>query len=415
MQRIRAKISLGVTALLLIFSIPAGGQPNSQHRTPAPANAKAFFINLKDGATLTPKARIEFGVTNMQIAPAGEAKPNSGHFHLLIDTELPPLDAPIPSDFNHLHFGEGQTYVELELAPGDHTLQLLLGDFEHMAHDPPVVSDVLHVRVEQPSAEPTRTPSPAEARVFFVDLKDGARLPSKATIKFGVSGMQIAPAGSKAPNSGHFHLLIDTPLPALDREIPSDLNHLHFGRGQTEAQLTLPPGEHTLQLLLGDYAHVPHDPPVFSAPIHVHVVGARAAAEPLAAGGRQPSPPDAAVYFIHPHNGDTIHRTVTVRCGLSNMGVAPAGVQQPNTGHHHLLIDVATPPVDAPVPNDLNHIDLGGGQTEKRITLRPGEHTLQLIFADAQHVPHDPPVISERIKVTVRSAARRSHKRFRRS
>ncbi|HXW27912.1 MAG TPA: DUF4399 domain-containing protein, partial [Xanthobacteraceae bacterium] len=288
-------------------------------------------------------------------------------------------------------------------------------DHEHMPHDPPVVSEVVHVRVEPPSAEATRTPSPAEARVFFVDLKDGARLPAKATIRFGVFGMQIAPAGSKTPNSGHFHLLIDTPLPALDREIPSDLNHLHFGRGQAEAELTLPPGEHTLQLLLGDYAHVPHDPPVFSAPIHVHVVNAGAATEPLAPAGRQPSPPDAAVYFIHPHNGDTIHRTVTVRFGLSNMGVAPAGVQRPNTGHHHLLIDVATPPFDAPVPNDLNHIDLGGGQTEKRITLSPGQHTLQLIFADAQHVPHDPPVISERIKVSVRSAARSSHKRFRRS
>ncbi|HXW29760.1 MAG TPA: DUF4399 domain-containing protein, partial [Xanthobacteraceae bacterium] len=174
MQGICAKISLGVAVLLLIFSIPAGGQPNPEHRTPAPANAKVFFVNLKDGATLPPKARIEFGVANMQIAPAGEAKPNSGHFHLLIDAELPPLDAPIPSDFNHLHFGQGQTYVELELAPGDHTLQLLLGDHEHMPHDPPVVSEVVHVRVEPPSAEATRTPSPAEARVFFVDLKDGA-------------------------------------------------------------------------------------------------------------------------------------------------------------------------------------------------------------------------------------------------
>jgi hypothetical protein len=411
MHHIRAKISLGIVTFLLIFVIPANGQQNLKPRTPAPRDAKVFFVNIKDGAILPPKTRIEFGVANIEIAPAGEVKSNSGHHHLLIDTGLPPLDAPIPSDFNHLHFGKGQTEVELELAPGEHTLQLLLGDQKHIPHDPPVMSEVVHVRVEAVSVEATRTPSPADARVFFVDLNDGATLPSRATIKFGISGMRIAPAGTKTANSGHFHLLIDTPLPALDREIPSDLNHLHFGRGQTDTELTLTPGEHTLQLLLGDYEHIPHDPAVFSAPIHVHVVETGTSAVPGVPAGRQPSPPDAAVYFIYPHNGDKIYRSSIIRFGLRNMGVAPAGVRRPNTGHHHLVIDAETPRLDAPIPNDLNHIHLGGGQTEKRITLPPGQHTLQLIFADAQHVPHDPPVISERIRVTVRSGVRGHHHR----
>jgi hypothetical protein len=107
------------------------------------------------------------------------------------------------------------------------------------------------------------------------------------------------------------------------------------------------------------------------------------------------------VYFVYPRNGGTIFPTSTIRFGLRNMGVAPAGVIKPNTGHHHLLVDAPTPSLDIAIPADLNHIHLGGGQTERRITLPPGEHTLQLILADDKHVPHDPPVISERITVLV--------------
>jgi hypothetical protein len=83
--------------------------------------------------------------------------------------------------------------------------------------------------------------------------------------------MGVAPAGIERPNTGHHHLLIDTKVPALDQPIPNDFNHLHFGAGQTEADVTLPPGKHTLQLLLGDANHVPHNPPVMSKPITVTV------------------------------------------------------------------------------------------------------------------------------------------------
>ena len=90
---------------------------------------------------------------------------------------------------------------------------------------------------------------------------------------------------------------------------------------------------------------------------------------------------------------------------------APAGVVRPNTGHHHLLIDVPTPPLDAAIPADLNHIHLGNGQTERKITLPPGEHTLQLILGDDQHVPHDPPIMSERITIYVGAPTRRRVRR----
>ena len=126
-----------------------------------------------------------------------------------------------------------------------------------------------------------RKPAPADARVYFVGLQDGSVLPQKATIRFGLVNMGVAPAGIEKPNTGHHHLLIDAKLPPLDEPIPNDFNHLHFGAGQTEATVNLPLGMHTLQLLLGDENHVPHNPPVMSKPIKVIVTRTRtkAAAE----------------------------------------------------------------------------------------------------------------------------------------
>jgi hypothetical protein len=114
------------------------------------------------------------------------------------------------------------------------------------------------------------------------------------------------------------------------------------------------------------------------------------------------SPDGALVYFLSPENGATVTSPVTVRFGLRGMGVAPAGVTAPNTGHHHLLIDVADlPPDNLPIPNDANHRHFGLGQTETELTLEPGRHTLQLVLGDALHAPHQPPVRSEKITITV--------------
>jgi hypothetical protein len=357
--------------------------------TPSPPGAEAYFVDLQDGATVPAKVKLYFGLRNMGVAPAGSDLPNSGHHHLLIDTDLPPLNQPIPNDFNHLHFGAGQTEAEITLKPGTHTLQLLLGDKDHVPHTPPVMSRQIKVNVGLTGGP---TPSPPGAEVYFVDIKDGSVITSGQTIHFGLKNMGVAPAGSDRPNSGHHHLLIDTDLPPLDEPIPNDFNHLHFGSGQTEATLTLKSGEHTLQLLLGDKDHVPHTPPVFSPRIKVRVVA------PVV---RTPSPPGAAVHFIGLQDGAVVPQTVTLHFGLVNMGVAPAGIDRPNTGHHHLLIDTAPPPMDEPIPNDFNHLHFGAGQTEATITLPPGKHTLQLLLGDANHVPHDPPVMSKPITVTV--------------
>jgi hypothetical protein len=255
----------------------------------------------------------------------------------------------------------------------------------------------------QDAKTPTgRTPSPPGAAVYFIDIKDGATVPRKFTIHFGLRGMGIAPAGTERENSGHHHLLIDTEVPPLDHEIPNDFNHLHFGGGQTEVELNLSPGPHTLQLLLADKDHIAHDPPVMSERIRITVKDDQAPAPAPDTGvKRKPAPPDAAVYFIYPHDGDTIYPRSTIRFGLSNMGVAPAGVEKPSTGHHHLLIDTDLPPMDQAIPNDFNHLHFGAGQTEVKVTLTPGKHTLQLLFADENHIPHNPPIMSPRITVEV--------------
>jgi hypothetical protein len=397
---------------------PALAQDPPRPRSKAPADARLDFIGLTDGARIPGKVVIRFALEGMEVAAAGPPQPNAGHHHVLIDTELPPLDQPIPSDFNHIHLGNGQTEVEIVLTPGRHTLQLLFADHDHVPHDPPVMSPRITVEVSDEAEEKGRGTAAPGARVFFVDLVDGATIPTRSRIRFGAEGVVLAPAGTKHPNGGHHHLLINTGLPPLDHEIPSDFNHIHFGRGQTEAEVTLPPGEHTLQLLLGDHDHVPHDPPLMSPRIRVRVVeGAQVASaiQPTAPAETRPAltpaPDDAAVYFIYPRDGDAIFPNTTVRFGLRNMGVAPAGVAKPNTGHHHLIINAPTPPLDQAIPADLNHIHLGGGQTERRITLPMGEHTLQLIFTDENHIPHDPPVISERITVLVAPGGKRPARR----
>ncbi len=120
-----------------------------------------------------------------------------------------------------------------------------------------------------------------------------------------------------------------------------------------------------------------------------------------ALAGPTPAPDGAAVYFIEPADGATVSSPVTVKFGLSGMGVAPAGIQKENTGHHHLVIDAALPGPDAPIPSDDNHRHFGGGQTETTVELAPGTHTLQLLLGDFSHVPHNPPVASEQITITV--------------
>ncbi|MGP9833062.1 DUF4399 domain-containing protein [Marinobacter sp. NSM] len=120
------------------------------------------------------------------------------------------------------------------------------------------------------------------------------------------------------------------------------------------------------------------------------------------AHGAIPAPDGAAVYFVTPLDGQTVGSPVTVRFGLEGLGVAPAGVEREKTGHHHLLVNVDDlPPMDKPIPADERHIHFGGGQTQTTLELEPGEYTLQLLVGDHLHIPREPPVMSEKITVTV--------------
>jgi hypothetical protein len=136
-----------------------------------------------------------------------------------------------------------------------------------------------------------------------------------------------------------------------------------------------------------------------AAPAAAPAPAAPAPARPV----RRPSPAGAAAYIIEPANGAVVGNPVRIVFGLRGAGVAPAGVERDGAGHHHLLVDAELPAnLGLPLPNNDNYRHFGGGQTETSIELAPGMHTLQLVLGDELHIPHDPPIVSERITIEVR-------------
>jgi hypothetical protein len=132
------------------------------------------------------------------------------------------------------------------------------------------------------------------------------------------------------------------------------------------------------------------------------LVAGIAAGNVPAAEAAQPAPPGAKAYIIWPKNGQVIEGgKFWLRMGLKNAGIAPAGIRKDGTGHHHVLIDADLPPPGEPIPNNRTHLHFGGGQTEARIELPPGRHTLQLVLGDPEHVPFEPSIVSDKITVIV--------------
>ncbi len=137
--------SLSVMMATALLAVPLTAQA-----APAPDGAEARIISPKDGATVSSPFVVTFGLSGMGVAPAGVEREHTGHHHLLVDVEtLPPSGQAIPSDDHHRHFGGGQTEVTLDLPPGEHTLQLLLGDHLHVPHTPPVMSDKISITVSE--------------------------------------------------------------------------------------------------------------------------------------------------------------------------------------------------------------------------------------------------------------------------
>ena len=145
MLGISKAILAAATLLGLVFAAPAIAD---DHRTKAPEGAEVYFITPENGFTATNPVTIKFGLRGMGVAPAGTEKEKTGHHHLLINKKLEDYTQPIPSDENHLHFGGGQTEVTLDLPKGTHTLQLVLGDHNHIPHITPVESKVITITVQ---------------------------------------------------------------------------------------------------------------------------------------------------------------------------------------------------------------------------------------------------------------------------
>jgi hypothetical protein len=138
-----------IAAALATLSATAVAQTQALPASKAPAGTEVYFITPKDGATVGREVMVRFGLKGMGVAPAGVDKQHTGHHHLLVDaSDLPPSGQPIPKDEHHLHFGGGQTETVLKLAPGAHTLQLELGDANHVPFDPPVVSRRITIHVK---------------------------------------------------------------------------------------------------------------------------------------------------------------------------------------------------------------------------------------------------------------------------
>lgn len=155
-KNIEFRVATAAVALLLLggcgqqaSEAPAAvEQPAAMPRTASPDGAAVFFITPADGETVPNPISVEFGIEGMSVVAAGVNEAHSGHHHLLVDTDPPVMTMPIPADANHIHFGDGSTTTVLTLAPGEHTLRLLLGDHLHIPHDPPVMSEAITITVE---------------------------------------------------------------------------------------------------------------------------------------------------------------------------------------------------------------------------------------------------------------------------
>lgn len=222
---------------------------------PADAKARAFFVFPQDGSKVYSPVAVAFGVEGMTVTPAGQAMDDQtkGHHHVIINGAPIPAGTAVPADETHIHYGKGETSAKLELPPGKHTLTMQFADGAHLSYGPEMSATITVEVVEGPKETP---------RVFFVEPQDGAKVRNPVKVKFGLEGMTVRPAGEDPldKTSGHHHIVIDGEPIALGTAVPADERNIHYGLGQTEAELTLPPGKHTLTMQFADGAHLSYGP-----------------------------------------------------------------------------------------------------------------------------------------------------------
>ena len=264
-----------LSLILLAFALTACGQsakdgdqaPASTAKAPAapasgaekapaseaspPEGAKVDFAFPQNNSKVFPEFMVVFNVDKMDVVPAGtdvmdKAK---GHHHIIVDGGPIEKGLAVPADATHLHYGKGQKSATLKLEPGKHTLTMQFADGNHISYGK-ALSKTINVEV---------VPAPEKApRVFFAEPADGATVTSPVKLVFGLDGMTISPAGQNIPDKtmGHHHVIVDAPFVPAGTMVPADATHIHFGKGQTEATLELPKGEHTLTLTLADGVHM---------------------------------------------------------------------------------------------------------------------------------------------------------------
>ena len=321
-----------------------------------------FFLQPTTNAIVPPTFTVKMGAVGVEVEPSGDIVPGSGHMHILVDTDFIPAGEVIPADEQHLHFGDASLEAELTLTPGEHTLHLQFADGAHIALEGDQYRDTIVVFVETDAAEQS---------VAFFDPLDGATVTSPLEVVMAATGLVVEPSGDINEGAGHFHILVDTDFIPAGQVIPTDEQHLHYGKGQTAISLELEPGEHTLRLQFADGAHTALEGDQYRDTVTVVVE----------AGEVSPS-----VGIEQPADGATVSTTFKVEMAATGLVVEPSGEINEGAGHFHILVDTDFIPAGQVTPTDEQHLHFGKGQTAVFLELEPGEHTLRLQFADGAHI-----------------------------
>ena len=346
------------------------------------------FAQPDDGTTVSSPFEVVMEATGLIVEPSGEINDGAGHFHILVDTDFVAAGEVIPTDDQHLHYGKGQTAVSLELLPGEHTLRLQFADGAHTALEGEQFQDAITVIVAESAEAPA---------VRFAQPDDGATLSSPFEVVMEATGLVVEPSGEVNDGAGHFHILVDTDFVAAGEVIPTDEQHLHYGKGQTTVSLELSPGEHTLRLQFADGAHTALEGEQFQDAITVIV--AESAESP-------------AVRFAQPDDGATVSSPFEVVMEATGLVVEPSGEVNDGAGHFHILVDTDFVAAGEVIPTNEKHLHYGKGQTTVSLELSPGEHTLRLQFADGAHTALEGEQFQDTISVIVAESAEGPSVRF---